>query len=46
MQKGAEVWLKETGCKFDMVLDPERKVIQRQEIVVSFDLFDLNRVHL
>ena len=24
--RGAEFWLEETGCVFDMLLDPERKV--------------------
>lgn len=28
VQEGAQMWLEQTGCRYDMLLDPQRKIYQ------------------
>ncbi|KAG7509425.1 hypothetical protein JOB18_043614 [Solea senegalensis] len=35
-KEGAELWLQQTGCTFDMLLDPQRKVFRKFGLVSSY----------
>ncbi len=35
-EKGAAHWLQETGCKYDLLLDPDRKVRGHTAIMSSY----------
>lgn len=37
-QEGASHWLRETGCPYDMLLDPDRKVRRQHSNVLTRDV--------